>query len=331
MSRYYDIALSGIGQLGSGNTGPPSVSAGWSSYPNGVNDPGALQVELDLLQCPFAAPGNGGTVTIHGIALNDLFQAQQFTGMNIVVKGGMQAGLPLANPSQAGIIAQGEIIQSFGNWIGSDMNLNFTINAAQYNLATPGNFVFQWSPGQSLTEALQATLGVAYPSATFTPQLAETYSTPAVLTHAVSTLRQVAQFIKANTKSATSGGVDITILGDGTIVAYDGRLATKPIKIAFTDLVGQPRWVAANVMQFVTVMRADVQVGTFVTMPLGLENAPGIVTSVPGQQNSSWLKYKTAFQGNFIIQQVRHIGNFRSPDGGEWITVFDATPQSVGA
>lgn len=40
-----------------------------------------------------------------------------------------------------------------------------------------------------------------------------------------------------------------------------------PIQIEFTDLVGQPTWIAFGVMSVVCVMRADIQTGDHILMP----------------------------------------------------------------
>jgi hypothetical protein len=124
--------------------------------------------------------------------------------------------------------------------------------------------------------------------------------------------------------SLTSGQVLVALWNDNTVIATDGTITTKPKILAFTDLIGQPKWVDINMMQFTTVMRADIQVGSYVMMPPGLQNLPGIVTTTQPAAYQQ-LKYKTAFQGTFLIQSVRHIGNFRDPDGAAWATIFQAS------
>ena len=321
MSRYYDITLTPT-PLSSGNQ--PQT---WTSFPNRTYDPGALNVQLDLLASPMATPMGNSTISIDGISLQDLLQAQQFANMNIVVKGGMQAGLPLANPSQAGVLLQGMVYQSFANWVGTDMNLNFVVIPSIYTFAKPGGLVIQWNKGQALSDAIAIMLQAAYPANPRIINIGANYSTSATLTHAVQTLPQFASWLKSITKSSSSPGVDITILPSGAIYAWDGTSKGAAVSLAFTDLIGQPKWVDQNVMQFVTIMRADIQVGSLVTMPVGLQNLPGIVqtqaSSLPSQ-----LKYKTSFQGQFIVQSIRHVGNFRDSDGASWATYFQAAPLS---
>jgi hypothetical protein len=151
---------------------------------------------------------------------------------------------------------------------------------------------------------------------------------PQGVNHSVTTLTEMAQFIK----SITNQMVSISANNAGTIVCYDG---TNPngnaaIQLLFNDLIGQPKWVNVNTMQFTSFMRADMQIGSLVTMPKGLPNAPSSVTTAGASLPSS-LKYQSAFQypSQFTITGVRHIGNFRDPDGSSWATVFEAIPLTV--
>ena len=291
----------------------------------GKSDPGALQVEFDVLASFMGIPGGevgASTISIHGIPLSDLQQAQNWFQSSITVRGGMQAGLPLAVPSQAGLLIQGTIWQSFGNWIGDDMNLNFVVVPSLYTSAGPGNFTFKWLPGQQLSTAIQNTLQVVYPSSRWQIRMSigTTYATAQPIANVSTTLTDFAQFISG--LPATQGNVNIWAYGN-TISISDGSQTQKPVPISFTDLIGQPKWVSQNVMQFMTAMRADVQVGTTIKMPQGLPNAPGTVTTTAAAAPSQ-LKYKTAFQGVFTVQAVRHVGNFRDPDGSSWASIFEA-------
>ncbi|MEB2545195.1 hypothetical protein [Burkholderia cenocepacia] len=73
-------------------------------------------------------------------------------------------------------------------------------------------------------------------------------------------------------------------------------------------------------MQVKLVMRADIQLGTELLMPRGLQNTPGIVLTSSASMPSNQ-KYKSAFQGKFVVNDLRHIGNFRALDGASWVTV----------
>ncbi len=324
LSRFYSLIV----------TPPLGSSPQWTSYPNGKNDPGALNVELDLLSSFYGIPdgdvGNS-TITIHGVPLSDLQQAQNFYGSNIAVLGGMKKGLPLAVPAQSGVLLQGQIFQSFANWQRTEMNLSFVVVPSGNTISSPGNFVFNWQKGQSLAAALSATLSVVYPKPKYKilMQIGSGYSTATQKPHYVPTLTEFSKYILQLTETQSTEGVNIALWNNNTVLVTDGTVKqAKPTQLLFTDLIGQPKWVAPNTMQFSTVMRADINVGAMVLMPKNLPNAPGSVTTTAAAAPSQ-LKYKVSFQGQFIVQSVRHIGNFRDPDGTAWSTIFEAFPLSV--
>ena len=83
--RYYNIQI---------NNEDDSPFATFTSYVNGQTDLGALQVDIDFPVSPLSQPLQGGSLTIWGIGLNQLGGAANFNGKQIIVKAGMQKGLP---------------------------------------------------------------------------------------------------------------------------------------------------------------------------------------------------------------------------------------------
>src|SRR6202012_1802186 len=96
--RWYKIVLSG------GQT--------WDA----TGDPNALNVKLDIPVAAENAPKAGAYVQIWGIPLSTLLNASQYNNQDISVYGGMQQGLPLANPNQQGLLCRGKILPALGNW-----------------------------------------------------------------------------------------------------------------------------------------------------------------------------------------------------------------------
>ena len=333
--RYYEINLY--------RPGSSAVARSWSSYPGGKFDPCALNVEFDLVVTPYATPAGGQVITIEGIDIADLMQASQFgpkvvngqwqDGMTLELKGGMGKGLPLANPAQQGTLLKGVIWQSYGNWEGTEMTLDFVINPGGYDSAHPGNFVLNWIAGQPLSAALQQCLSVAYPSVpismNISPQLVQSRDEP----HFCGTLEELAQLIQDITKGKFLGdqypGVSITLQG-GKILVFDSTWVPPTIQLLFTDLIGQPTWIALNILQVKLAMRGDLQIGTVIKMPKGLSGQAGqVMTS--GNALPTGMNYQTTFAGSFEVLGVRHVGNFRSPDGAAWVTIINCTPYSAPA
>lgn len=315
--RYYDITLT--------QPGNATLVREWTSHPNGVFDPNALDVEFDFQIANFAAFPQIFTVTVRGVSLQDISQAQQFTGMQFSMRGGMKAGLPLANPMQAGKLVSGEVLQAYGNWEGVDMRLDLVIGPSSYTLNAPGNIVFNWQAGQPLLAALQQTLSVAYPNVPFTANVSSQLVQNFHEVHFCSTLHELAQCIQGITQGYFLGpnydGVNITAQ-NGQFFVWDDTYSPDPIQINFTDFVGQPTWIDVNTMICKLVLRADIQLGAVILMPQGLQNQPGVVTTSPQQLYPSSANSQTTFQGTFNVSDVRHIGSYRTPDGSSWITVI---------
>lgn len=315
--RYYKIVITDP------TTG--AVRRTWTSLQdNGNFNPGALNVELDIPVTAYAVPMGAAYVRIWGISLQDIGRAANFNGANIAVYGGMSKGLPLANPNQAGLLVKGSIQQAFGNWVNTDMTLDLILQPSMGDPVAPKNIVLNWTAGQPLATALASTLATAFPGM----QLQISISPSLVLSHDVpgyyQSLTQFAEYVQQVTKDILGGaypGVSIGVQ-DNTIYAYDGTQpvgGTSPANpkiISFVDLIGQPTWIDLLTIQAKCVMRADIAVGDYVKMP------PSLATTSP--QSFSQYRQSSVFQGVFMANLIRHVGNFRQPDANSWVTVINA-------
>jgi hypothetical protein len=329
MSRFYDITIT--------QEGSSKPLRHWTSHPNGVYDPGALNVEFDMPISLYHTPPGAQSITIHGISREDLSQAYQFASdpdrnikMGMVIRGGMKAGLPLVNPAQAGIIASGEIIQAFGNWEGTEMTLDLIMYPSTYTDDDPGNLVLHWPAGTPLSQALTQTFGIAYPALKVNANISSDLVNSYDVVHFTSTLEGMAGFIAEFTKGASTGLVGISMQSGKIMVSDSTYTPPPPIQLAFTDLIGQPTWIKFATMQIKTILRADLEIGSMIRMPQGFPNAPGFVTtpgsgalSTDGAALPSTGKNKTIFQNNFQITELRQLGHFRSPDASQWATIFN--------
>ena len=293
-----------------------------SSYPGGVYDPGALNVIFDLYTYQFATPKGACSVTIEGVDPAILSNAQNFAvpgkGYLIEVRGGMMAGLPLANPAQAGLLFQGKIYQSFGNWMGTEINLNLVF-AASSVMSTAPNLVLNWTSGLPLSRALTNALTTAYPNAKIKMNIG-TYALPYDEKSFHGNMTQFAQHVS----DITGGAVQISSGGD-TIWVSDPSYKPPPIQLQFLDFVGQPTWIDQNTIQIITVLRADITPGATILMPTGIQNQPGFVQTTAAS-SPSMINYQSAIKGKFTVLAVRQIGNLRQPDGTAWCTVINASP-----
>ncbi|GAB0119908.1 hypothetical protein [Acidisoma sp. 7E03] len=336
--RYYDLTL--LNADGSAAVRSDGSAYRWGTNVNGTYDPAALDIQFDLIISSYAAPVGGYGITIYGPALRDLQQSQNFmgtkygNGYQFVLKGGFSAGLPLNNASQAGVIARGIIVQSFGNWRGTEMTLDFVVNPSTYTQANPGNLMLTCRAGQTLSNALQQTLSTAYPNYQINIQISDQVKWGHDVIGPYTTLEGLATGVYNITHGMLGSGyagVSISV-ENNTINVFDGTVPSqKVIQLAYTDFIGQPTWIDQNTMQLFCAMRADLPLGAIIKMPIGtnmapgLTNAPGFVTTTANSAPNE-LNYPLTFQGQFQVNQIRQIGHLRDPSAEGWQTVVTCTP-----
>lgn len=322
--RYYAITVT-----------PTSGKAQtWTSFPNGATDLGAQQVEMDLPIFDASAALSSAYVRIWGIPIQTISQASDLNGATISVYGGMQKGLPLANPMQSGLLISGTVLQAFGNWIGTDMTLDLFIvpggaptpaTALAIAYGTAQSIVFNWTPGIPLLTAVQNALAPVYPDFKVTGQINPDIALAGQEIGYFGSINEFATFLKSMSANVVGGdykGVSVSI-GQNTLTLFDGTVQTTPIAISYLDLIGQPTWVGPGEIQVTVVMRADISVNSFVTLPQTQ------VTTLP--QSMSQARTNSVFQGTFGLKSVRHVGNFRNPDATSWVTVLNMYPSTAEA
>jgi hypothetical protein len=321
---------------------PSQLLREYTSYPKvgagNQNDPGALNVVLDAYVYEFGEPQGLMSVSVHGVSIADLSQASNFTGCSFYMYAGFQSGLPLNNPNQAGLILQGAIFQSFGNWIGTEMSLDFVIAPPGAMAAQNSNISFVWKAGTPLATALASTLGAAFPGVkqniAINPNLVLAHDETGVY----QSLPPFAQYLKTITASILGGTYPgVSLCWTPTqLNAYDQSTQSSPVQIAFSDLLGQPVWLNPNIIQIVCPMRADLNVNSYISMPKGILGNPANPAGAPGAVITTSASHPeqrqtSIFNGIFQIIKVHHMGIFRQPDGEAWVTVFDATAQTATA
>lgn len=329
--RYYDL------RIFDPTTG--NLVREWTTHPGGKYDPHALLLEFDVPVALQAAPIGQSTLTVYGVPLQDLGQDNRFglytdakgntqPGHRFQLRGGMLAGLPLANPKQQGVLAEGEILQSWGNWEGTDMTLDLLVNAGGTwaSLATPAPIVLNWVAGTELSTALKQCLEFAFPNNTIKIAINAGYVQTHDEIHVCSTLEQLGEWIEQLTRIRFDSPVNIGVKGP-TLLVFDESYKPAPVQLAFTDFVGQPTWVKPNEMQVKLVLRGDLAMGGLVQLPQGMQDNPGIVLAAASALPST-IRYKSTFSGLFQIVAMRHIGNSRSADGASWVTIINCIPHA---
>lgn len=311
--RYYDIQIDG-----------------GKSYSSRGN-PSALNVELDL-SVQDADAFMSGTVVVWGVALEDINSSSNLHNKGITISGGMQPGLPFATAqsAEAGQLMKGRIWQSFGNWVGTEMWLTMVLvpglpekNPPPPNSPDPPpkNIVLDWRKGKPLADAIRQALQTAYPGLTPKINISDKLVAPQDNVGYYANLRELNNYVRAVSHQIMTGdqkyiGVGLAIQGD-EITVHDGTSPPSPRQISFIDLIGQPTWIAPTTIQIKTVMRGDLKVSDRITLP-----PTRVVTTADAQSGVTGAPL--TFSGTFQIKTLRHVGNFRQPDGAAWCTVIEA-------
>lgn len=347
--RYYELTVTGDGgdylldPTGLGFTqgsGPMASSlytaqtAGTSALVGQVN-PNALNLEFDLPVTQMHEPQGGAWIRLWGIGIRAVGQASNLNAVNgvlkaFVLKAGMSKGLPLANPQQAGIIAQGQVLQAFGNWEGTNQTLDLIVQAGPLPPAEGAGISFNWLQGVPVADAIAATISQAMPGYTANINVSQNLIAPKNLPAWHPGFTSWAEWLKEYTKSlggqqfgAQYPGVQIAIGANNTVNVYDGQgpTAQTPFTLAFQDLIGQPVWVSPNEVTFPTVTRADLDIQDQIKFPAGIL-PPFALTSPGAAYPNTPAASSISFQGSFQINEIHHYGNYRDANASSWNSTF---------
>lgn len=320
--RYYEIQIS-PSSLSTTSFSPITFS---TLTPLKTDNGSALSVDIDIFQTWYHQPAQNGYIKIKGVDFKDLNQSANFNLARIKVSVGMSKGLPYAQPNQAGLIIDGTILQCFGNWLGSEVSLDFVIGAATYNPKTDVNLSFNWKKGDTLQQAVTNSLKKAYPNisvnGSFSPNLVYTEDQWGQYTNLLSFSKQINNFSKQIITSDGYLGASISNTASGFLL-FDGTVeSTKTTKVNFTDIIGNLTWIDIATIQAKLIMRSDLNVGDNIVFPKGSPVLNVI-------NNFSQYRNNISFDGTFQINQVRHVGSSRQADGNSWCTIVNAVIPGV--
>lgn len=340
----YEIDKNGLGFAMSIPSEGPTFSSTWTNWQTtnsqlvGQPNPNALNIEFDIPVAPLHTPQGGAYIRIWGLGIRCLTQAANLNPVGGVFKtfslrAGMSKGLPLANPAQQGIIAQGAIYQAFGNWTGVEQTLDLIVMPGP--LVTNSGIAISWSwpRGTSLQSALKQMFAQAFPTYTANINISEYLVAPSDEKGIYLNIDAFADYLHERTRQlgAQVNGSDyqgVAIITRGnTIIASDGAgpVPPKTVALAFQDLIGQPVWIEANTITFQAALRGDINYNDRVTFPSGVM-PPYALTSPNAAYPGSPAASKTAFQGTFLVNQdIHYWANFRQPDAASWNTTYRAT------
>lgn len=346
--RYYSIEFSNPN--GGFPAGVPSV---YTSHQQGIYNPACPEIQFDIPNVFADAVITPTHLRIHNVPVDLIKKARQYNGMSVVIKAGfkpaipgLNSQMPLEKPEQAGIIGQGVVQTCYGNWLGTDLVLDFLIwpnpklgspnTIRSYNTGTtsPESYQFFWEKG-SLLEAITNTLkpmGITKVSGSINASLNNPPKVPILLYF--TNLSGFAKYIQETSvlwvnppgqEKNGDGvyqkyvGVKMTFKGS-EVILFDGTDSPVFVQLKYNEFIGQPTWVTdSGMVQSVHPMRNDIWLGYEVRYPAG---TPTIIAP----QYSPVLKEYNINESAapLKVYQVRHLGRFRGTGATDWATYVTA-------
>ena len=309
---------------------PPSVGVG-------ATNPGALNIEFDMMLTTAQTAGTENVnLRIWGAGLDLINKAAQYNGKYITVEAGMMRGLPLANAQvnapikRNGQILTGTIKQAYGNWQGVDQTLDFIIMAG----GNPNTTALQTTessgtisvlPNGNVTNAaigvLQNSLGIKNVTPLTSLLIAPNgliFKFDGVIDFAQQLNKQTIPLMGNNLANPYTG-LQIYNTSEMCYLYDNYNPSGNPKAIEFADLVGQPTWLGLLELQIKTILRSDINTGDTIDLNALINSSiPSYITV----KSQAWLKNNIAFNGLGFVQSVRHVGNFRQPDGNSWVSII---------
>jgi hypothetical protein len=315
--RYYKIII----------TPPANATPGVSFTPITYTSVGALgdnysalQVDLDIYQAAAHTPAPLGSITLYGVSFDNINQSIYLPGALIQVFVGMTAGLPFANPDQIGLIVEGTILQAFGNFQGNNVSLSLIITGGAVDPTESINLPLIWRKGDTLTKAVTEALQTGYigskVTGSFSQDLVAVQDETAIYTNLKTLAVWVNSASKAINSSAKYSGASIVNTSSGFQLYDSLSPQVGNTLINYVDLIGNITWLNVATISAKVVMRADLEVGKYVSFPA---LAPVVNTAIFNQYRN-----KLAFDGIFLITRLRHQGSSRQANADSWVTIIEA-------
>jgi hypothetical protein len=316
--RYYDIEITDA------KTGEVKLAI------NTKNNVG-LHIELNAVVTGMSESGTA-TLKIFNLPIKFFTRQFDFVGKLIKIKGGMNKGLPLANPSQQGVLVFGYIQFCIGERERGVTFLMFNITPSAFTPKTPKNFVLKWEKGQKLSDALRNTFTNAGLIANqYTINLADKWVATKTDAVGFTSETQFSRFLGEASKLEMIMYFDT---GSQRYIVTDGSEVKKKTKvISLRDLIGQPIWNSGSgssisingTVSIPVTLRGDLQWQDIIDVVDPQVTKSGQGTATISLPNSA----RVGFSGKFVMFQQTHIANYAIPGGDNWVTVIEAT--TVGA
>ena len=329
-------------------------------------NPGCPEVSFEVLTAWAHMITSPFHLQIMNIPAELLQYAKMYNNLICEISAGFQPGnnyggmLPLevGPSSHAGVIATGYVQNCFGNWLGTNLVMDFLIYPSPMGspslevsgndgFASPQNFTFSWAyDANGYYNPLEQELNTWFKEkfnievkGTLNPKLAPP---PAGIKLNYTVFDKFAESIRAysvqcidpaNSDAFRNGlgnfqgyrGVSMVYnFASRTIFVWDGTATgeIEGIQLQYSDFIGQPTWTSsAGTVQSVHPMRNDFVLAAPVTYPKQLPQIQSTQYAATGN-----FAILNASGETLQIQMVRHVGRYRDTSPEAWATFLNAGP-----
>ena len=293
----------------------------------------ALQITFDINVIDQDDFSSGAMITIYGLPLSFIAQAVNLFSAKVKLYAGFIPGLPLTQGAEMGLIFSGEVWSAYANWEGVSQSLNLIVNPMPYadETSKPVSITVDGKKGQKLSDVLSSSLKTAFPDKeliiNISDQLVLSEDWPTVVTSLGDLSMLLSRATPGMTGDRSYHGVSL-IVQRGAIRIFDSSFIGTQRVVKLKDFVGQPTWLGYNYVSFKFVMNPNISVSDTLIIPPDINKGiTSVLTTGNGYQHFNKSNAIT-FTGEYRVQAVRHIGDFRNPSGEAWVTVVEATPMT---
>lgn len=330
--KYYRLEIT------DNNGAPPVDDSGNAIGPFDTTDtPGrGLHIDFDALITGFDVVSSGTMIAIYGLPISMLRQSVQLKGYQLNLYAGFSAGLPLANPGQAGLIISGQIYNPYANWIGTHQSMNLIVNPSPLltDKGQASSITLDGKAGEKLSDVLRRALAASFPGFTLETTISDELILAEDEKGVYPRLAQLAGTMRdltlAMVNSESYLGVQM-VMQNRIIRVFDNTSVNGiGIQILPQELLGQPTWIGPFTASFKCPMRADLRCGDLVELPADIISGPSSLLSVNSSSSNASVRNTVNFTGMFLITSVRHVGQYLSPDNSNsWVTIYEAIAQAI--
>jgi hypothetical protein len=202
--------------------------------------------------------------------------------------------------------------------------VNSFIGGGFPGLSSPLNLIHNMMEKMPLASAISQTLSTAFPGMGTNINISSLLKLNYQDAGAYQNMAQYATYIMKLSRSIMSGNYFGVHMASHNGVNYVSDLTVPgaPVVLTAFDFIGQPTWIDLVTVEIKVVMRADIKPFDTVTIPAGtLVNVTGeAILAFQSQQRTN----VTLEAMSFNVVSIRHIGDFRNPDGNYWCTIIQA-------